>query len=249
HITVDWLLDKKIDVGHKDNFGLTAVQTALERKHPTLVQKLLRSGADKNQILGNGDNLLHYAIRLKQYELVGPVVQAGISINHSNKEGWTPLDLAEYQGAKPTVAQLEKLGAMHGQGWRRERAAQDVKVVAEQLDSERLPAVAKAVINDNGPLLDQLLRKDPKAVHTVLDDGSTLLILAIKHQKPKMVNALIKHDANINQAAYRGVTALHVAVQTDQEDLVERLLAAGADAGIADNSGRDALITALELDR
>jgi len=64
-----------------------------------------------------------------------------------------------------------------------------------------------------------------------------------------MVDALIKHNAKVNQKAYRGQTALHVAVQTDQENMVKTLLAAGADAGITDNSGRDALVTALEQDR
>lgn len=247
---VDWLLGKGIDVRHKDSFGLTAVHAALERKHPQLVEKLLQAGGDKDQILANGDNLLLYAIRLKQYELVGPLSQLGISVNHINKEGWTPLDLAEYQGAKQTVAALQKLGAIHGTGWRAGRKAQDVTAVAQQLNEEgSLPAVAKAIVNDNRPLLEQLLRSDPKSVDTVLNDGSTLLILAIKHRKPQMVASLLKHKADVNRVAYRGVTALHVAVQTGQEDLVKALLAAGANAGTADESGRDALITALEDDR
>ena len=230
--SVDWLLSKDIDVRHRDNFGLTAVQTALERKHADLVQTLLKAGADKDQILANGDNLLHYAIRLQQYELVAPLTRLGVSVNHSNKEGWTPLDLAEYQGAAQTVAALEKLGARHGNGWRAERKAQDVKVVAQQLDDGSLPAAAKAVINDNRALLEQLLRNEPNAVNTVLDDGSTLLILAIKHQKPQMLSTLLKHRAEVNQIAYRGVTALHVAVQTNQEEMVKTLLTAGANARI-----------------
>jgi FOG: TPR repeat, SEL1 subfamily len=246
---VDWLLSKGVDLRHRDNFGLTAVQTALERRRPELVRKLLQAGADKDQILANGDNLLHYAIRLQQYDLVSPLTQLGVNINHSNKEGWTPLDLAEYQGAKQIAASLEKLGARHGNNWRAGRKDQDVKVVAQQLDDGTLPPVAKAVVNNNRPLLEQLLRSEPKAVTTVLQDGSTLLILAIKHQKPEMVATLLKHKADVNQVAYRGVTALHVAVQTDQENMVKTLLAAGANAGIVDDSGRDALITALEEDR
>lgn len=247
--SVEWLLNKGIDVRHKDNFGLTAVQAALERKHTQLVEKLLQAGADKNQILANGDNLLLYAIRLKQYELVGPLTRLGVNVNHVNKEGWTPLDLAEHQGAKQTVAALAKLGAVHGTGWRAGRKAQDVRVVAEQLDDGSLPAAAKAIVNDNRPLLEQLLRSDPTSVDTVLNDGSTLLILATKHRKPQMVATLLKHKTDVNRRAYRGVTALHVAVQTDQEDMVRMLLDAGANAGIADESGRDALITALEDDR
>lgn len=247
--SVDWLLGNGIDVRHRDNFGLTAVQAALERKHPQLVEKLLQAGGDKDQAFANGDNLLLYAIRLKQYDLVGPLTRLGVEVNHLNKEGWTPLDLAEYQGAKQTAAALRKLGARHGNGWRAGRQAQDVKVVAQQLDDGALPAVAKAVVNDNQPLLEQLLRSDPAAVNTVLNDGSTLLILAIKHRKPQMVATLIKHKADINRVAYRGVTALHVAVQTDQEDMVKVLVAAGANAGLVDESGRDALITALEEER
>lgn len=246
---VDWLIDQKINVKHRDRFGLTAAQRALERKRPALLQQLLRAGADKDQVLANGDNLLHYAIRLKQYELVTPLTKAGVNINQRNKEGWTPLDLAEYQGASQTAALLAKLGGKNGPGWRAERHAQDVKAVAEQLSDGDVPAVAKAVISNNQPLLEQLLRKEPQLVSTILKDGSTLLILAIKHDKPDMVATLLKQRADVNQTAYRGVTALEVAVQQGRPNMVRQLLEAGANPGLADDSGRDALIVALEEDK
>jgi ankyrin repeat protein len=246
---VRWLIDRGVDVRHKDSFGLTAAQRALERRRPELLLLLLKAGADKNQVLANGDNLLHYAIRLKEYELADPLIQVGVAINKSNGEGWTPLDLAQYQGATQTAALLTRHGGKNGAGWRSDRRAQDVQRVAEQLNNGEVPGVAKAVINNNRPLLEQMLGKDPKLVHTTLDDGSTLLVLAIKHNKPEMVSTLIKRGADVNQKAYRGVTALQVAVQEGDPAIVKQLLDAGASVGLADDSGRDALITALEEEK
>lgn len=243
---VRWLIEKGVNVRHKDQFGLTAAQRALERRHPELLRMLLKAGADTNQVLPNGDNLLHYAIRLKQYDLVEPLLQAGVSINLRNNSGWTPLDLAQYQKAQPTVAQLTRLGAKNGDGWRSDRSEQDVQKVAEQLQGSDVPGVAKAVVNNNRPLLEQMLRRDPKLVNTTLEDGATLLILAIKHRKPEMVKTLLKQGADVNQRAYRGVTALQVAVQQNDEAMVKQLLAAGATPGQADDSGRDALSAALD---
>lgn len=246
---VRWLLDEGVDVRHKDQFGLTAAQRALERRRPDLLLLLLKAGADKNQVLANGDNLLHYAIRLKQYELVDPLTKAGVAINKSNNEGWTPLDLAQYQGATQTAAQLTRLGGKNGAGWRSDRRAQDVQRVAEQMRGGDVPGVAKAVINNNRPLLEQILRQDPKLVDTRLDDGATLLVLAIKHNKPEMVSTLIQKNVDVNQKAYRGVTALQVAVQQGDPAIVKQLLGAGANVGLTDDSDRDALISALEEDK
>lgn len=244
-----WLLDQGANVRHTDQFGLTAAQRALERRRPELLQQLLKAGADKNQVLANGDNLLHYALRLKQYELVEPLTQAGVAINQRNNEGWTPLDLAQYQEASQATALLTRLGAKNGAGWRADRRAQDVQQVAEQLRGSDVPGVAKAVINNNRPLLEQMLQKEPSLANTTLDDGATLLVLAIKHNKPEMVTTLIQQGVDVNQKAYRGVTALQVAVQQGDPAMVKQLLGAGASVGLTDEAGRDALITALDEDK
>ena len=243
---VDWLIKRGANVNHQDKFGLTPIQTTIERNQTDLLQTLLKSGANKSLILSNGDNLLQYALRRKHYQQAKIMIQQGVDVNHRNKEGWTPLDLAEYQGAEASAALLVKHGAQNGNGWRSERRAQDLDAVAEQLNEGTLPPVARAIINDNQPLADRLLNSSPELVNTPLENGTTLLVLAVKHNKPKMISTLLKHKVNVNQVAYRGVNAVQVAAQRGDTATVKTLLAAGANPVHADDQGRDALISAIE---
>ncbi|CAL1586085.1 unnamed protein product [Knipowitschia caucasica] len=78
----------------------------------------------------------------------------------------------------------------------------------------------------------------------VTDDGDTLLHLAIIHEAQEHVLEMIKQSHNhpfLNVQNHQRQTALHLAVITEQPQLVERLLKAGADPRLADNSGNTAL--------
>ncbi|XP_072300849.1 nuclear factor of kappa light polypeptide gene enhancer in B-cells inhibitor, alpha a [Eucyclogobius newberryi] len=78
----------------------------------------------------------------------------------------------------------------------------------------------------------------------VTDDGDTLLHLAIIHEAQEHVLEMIKLSHNhpfLNEQNHQRQTALHLAVITEQPQLVERLLKAGADPRLADNSGNTAL--------
>lgn len=242
----NWLLNNGANVNQQDKFGLVPAQTALERKNTKLLQQLFKAGANSNLTLSNGDNLLHYALRLKQYELVDFLLRQGVALNHSNKEGWTPLDLAEYQEASKTVAALKRQGAKNGTGWRSERQRQDVATIAKQLSNSNIPPIATAIINDNQRLLEKLLAEDPSLIEARLNDDATLLILAIKHDKPEMVQVLLNHHANVLQTGYQGLTALHIATRANKEAYVKTLLAAGASPTQKDSSGRDPMMLAIE---
>lgn len=244
---VDWLISQGSDVNHRDQAGLTPLQTAVERKHTDLMQTLLKAGADKNQVLSNGDNLLHYALRRKHYQQAKLLIERGVKINHVNKDGWTPLDLAEHQGADATAALIAKRGGKNGGGWRGERTPQNLDSIVKQLDEGRLPPLARAIINGNEALVRRLLSEDADIANRPLEDGTTPLILAIKHNKKDTIAALLQHHARVNQVAYRGVTAIQVAAQRGDPEVVQMLLDAGAIPVRADDQGRDALMSAIEL--
>lgn len=249
----DWLIKKGIDVNHSDKFGLTPLQTAVERKEMGLLKALLKAGANKNHILGNGDNLIHYALRREHYDQAHYLIKQGVNVNRSNNKGWTPLDLAEYQNAEATVALLVKQGATNGSGWRSDRKPQDLDAVLKRLDSDSnpgaLPPLARAIINNNQALVERLLEKSSDSVNTPLDDGTTPLILAVKHGKPEIIKTLLKYDAQVNQVAYRGVSALQVAAQRGDLKIMQILLNAGGIPVQTDEQGRDAMMSAIELEQ
>ncbi|KAK5903868.1 hypothetical protein CgunFtcFv8_007613 [Champsocephalus gunnari] len=78
----------------------------------------------------------------------------------------------------------------------------------------------------------------------VTEDGDTLLHLAIIHESTEHAYQIIKLSHNhpfLKAQNHQRQTALHLAVITEQPQLVERLLKAGCDPCVADNSGNTAL--------
>lgn len=82
------------------------------------------------------------------------------------------------------------------------------------------------------------------------EDGDTYLHLAIIHEAQDMAMKIIDMSINdpfLNQQNYQRQTALHLAVVTEQPQVVERLLKAGSDPTLVDNSGNTPLHTACRL--
>lgn len=250
---LEWLIAKGVNVNHSDKYGSTPLQAAVERKEMNLLKTLLKAGANVHQVLPNGDNLLHYALRREHYDQARLLIKQGINVNRGNNKGWRPLDLAEYQNASAIMALLVKQGATNGSGWRSDRKPQDLDAVLTRLDSDStpgtLPPLARAIINDNQALVERLLERSSDSVNTPLDDGTTPLILAVKHGKSDIIKSLLQYDAQVNQVAYRGVSALQVAAQRGDLQAMQILLNAGAIPVQADKQGRDAMMSAIELEQ
>ncbi|XP_061563540.1 NF-kappa-B inhibitor alpha-like [Cololabis saira] len=76
------------------------------------------------------------------------------------------------------------------------------------------------------------------------EDGDTLLHLAVIHEASEQAAQMIKLSHKhpfLNFQNHQRQTALHLAVITEQPALVDRLLKAGADPLLVDNSGNTAL--------
>ncbi|XP_017264521.1 nuclear factor of kappa light polypeptide gene enhancer in B-cells inhibitor, alpha a [Kryptolebias marmoratus] len=78
----------------------------------------------------------------------------------------------------------------------------------------------------------------------VTEDGDTLLHLAIIHEATEHAQQMVKLSHNhsfLNIQNHQRQTALHLAVITEQPQLLDRLLKAGADPLLVDNSGNTPL--------
>uniref|UniRef100_UPI003AAAA721 nuclear factor of kappa light polypeptide gene enhancer in B-cells inhibitor, alpha b isoform X1 n=1 Tax=Centroberyx gerrardi TaxID=166262 RepID=UPI003AAAA721 len=78
----------------------------------------------------------------------------------------------------------------------------------------------------------------------ITEDGDTLLHLAIIHEAKDCIRTMINLSRNthfLNTQNDQRQTPLHLAVITDQADVCERLLVAGCDATLVDDSGDTAL--------
>ncbi|XP_060772255.1 nuclear factor of kappa light polypeptide gene enhancer in B-cells inhibitor, alpha a [Neoarius graeffei] len=80
--------------------------------------------------------------------------------------------------------------------------------------------------------------------HEVTEDGDTYLHLAIIHEAENEAVQIIKHcvnDSFLNRQNHQRQTALHLAVIMEQPHIVEKLLKAGCDPRLVDQSGNTAL--------
>lgn len=72
-----------------------------------------------------------------------------------------------------------------------------------------------------------------------------LLHTAAKKGNCEIVQMLLDHNANINERNSSGMTAMHLAIEYQQEDVIMILLGYGVDINAADNEGRTALSMAV----
>lgn len=78
----------------------------------------------------------------------------------------------------------------------------------------------------------------------ISEDGDTLLHLAIIHEAKDCARKMIElshNEAFLNLQNYQRQTPLHLAVITEQPELVDRLLEAGADPSLVDQGGNTPL--------
>ncbi|XP_028858606.1 nuclear factor of kappa light polypeptide gene enhancer in B-cells inhibitor, alpha a [Denticeps clupeoides] len=83
----------------------------------------------------------------------------------------------------------------------------------------------------------------------VTEDGDTFLHLAIIHEAKEHAIKMIQQsqgDLFLNIQNYQRQTALHLAVITEQPELVERLVKAGCDTRLVDRNGNTALHVACK---
>jgi hypothetical protein len=147
--------------------------------------------------------------------------------------GWTALVFAIRSGHVGVVRRLVEAGA-------------DVHVI----DPEGGFSMTDLACMKNDLEMVQILLARGAPVDHLDNMGRTTLHLAAQNGNPAMVRLLINHKADVNvRSRIRPETPLTLAAQGGHTDVVERLLAAGADPDAVDHFGRTALIYAENAGR
>jgi ankyrin repeat protein len=160
------------------------------------------------------------------------LVLEGEDVNERDAFGRTPLMVAVYRHDVAVARALIRLGA-------------DVNA----LDDQSFDTLTAAAVTDDLPMLQLLLSSGANARAYVGPLGGTALAAAAKAGRSEVVTALIAARAPLDHVNQIGETALIACIVHGDggpamQSVVHALVAAGADAGLADKQGATPLALA-----
>jgi ankyrin repeat protein len=191
---------------------------------PAAGDALSEANSKADRVHSNGKTALMVAARDGDTDRIESLIRLGADVNRTNTNGGTPIMYAALSGKPETVSVLLKhhadLNTAAANGW----TALMIACVKGYVDVARL-----------------LLKHGAKPNRADIYSW-TPLMRAVYESRLGTARLLAEHEAtNVNQRGENGVTALHLAVIKGNADMVEILLAGGADPTIRDASGRTAM--------
>lgn len=230
--------------------GATPLHRAAAFGNLAIVQDLLAYGADVNAVDMHGNAPLHYGIFHNLLDSPSAIVRclldAGATVDPQNTSGETPLGrITRYSPHRQTISMLLKAGAdpnkhmQHGTPYGMaisRRPEMDEDVVIEYLDAGACPdaetdsgdpLVCRAVVEGHVELVRFLIAKGAKLDVATRDTQRTPAHLAIETGRFGMLRDLVAAGALVDGDEGRA-SLLHVAVKAGKRDVVQFLLASGA---------------------
>ena len=246
------LLGAGADVNAREMFDFTALMYAAGHNTIKVVNTLLQAGAEVNAKEKNGMTVLMYAVKwscrsIPTFEIVNVLLDAGAEVNARDKYGTTALMVAASSCDAEVVTALLRGGA--------EANARD-KYGTTALMYARTTAVIKALIGagsdvdarhesgatvlmlsaSNGLWSDdiKLLLEAGADVNARDRNGMTALMYAARGSKnlcamPWTINVLAEAGSEIDARDKYGMTALMWAAKVGAPNVVNALIASGAD--------------------
>ena len=248
------LLDYGFTVNPGDANNGKFLHTAVEKGYLTIVEQLLRYGADvnvlDNSMYRNAWTPLHVAVRNKQEEIAKMLLSCGADVNARDGTGSTPLCYAVERNCREIVEDLLQHGADVNIGDKSGKTPLHFTV----LDTHEIlhKSVVAKDTSVNGEIAELLLIRGAN-VDAETKDGVTTLHAATHNGYLAVVEALMEYNADVNfmyilsakegdevinatpsnnggsmnSKHGNGITALHVAAYKGFKEIAEVLLKRG----------------------
>ena len=241
---VDLLLKAKADAKGSEPSGETVLMSCARTGSLGAVEQLLAAGAEPNSFeVDSGQTALMWAAAGGHWEIVDLLIGAGADVNASSSGKFTPLMFAARTGDLKSAELLLDAGA-------------EVNVATEDglspllIASASLDAITgsdyRLVVEESQHESVGALLLDRGADVTQGDQyGMTALHYAVEMNKPSLLKALLKRDADPNaqltqglpfrrgdyvgREAYDGASPFWLAARLGNVEMMRELLDAGAD--------------------
>lgn len=198
-----------IDVDVKNLLGNTPIQSAIKKSKSDLVQLLLESKADIQQVNEFGENLLHLAVKSNNLNIAKLLINKGVDIQAVDMLKKTPLVLAIESDKKEMVDLI--LGFM----------SEDSLKPKSKIDDNVLQT---AIRNNAYRSAESILKKNPSLINEVNSVKDSPLHLAILKNQAEMVSVLLKHNADPFLKDIDKKDCFDIAIEKNNKAIFEKLL-------------------------
>src|SRR5262245_30105875 len=230
------LLDAGASLEARDRLGAMPLARAARVGHVTLIELFLAKGAAIDARNLFGATALYGAAENERQASVSLLLAKGADPNLAGPSGVTPLAAAAFKGNGRIVDALLARGA-------------DPNI----LDKTGKAAITYAAARGFALIIRRLIDAGVDAKRNYGND-LTSLMWAAGHEDGVGVQAMLEvatvlldAGAPVNAADNRGRTALMIAAELGRAELVELLLARGADRSIVDKAGNDSVREKLAI--
>lgn len=222
------------------HYTANSLEIGSRNQDAEIAQLLLDSNVNANLLNNSGYSALYVSVRNNRQEVLKTLLKSvSVDINTANKNGWTPLMEAVFDGNIAAVQALINAGAdlnlKQKDGWTA------LHFTANKIENGK---------RTNDVKIAELLLKANANTELVNTSNNTPLYLAASNKRHDVLNTLIKYKANLNVSTENGVTPLMEAVFEGDLIAVKALVNAGANLNLQTNKGWAALhYTANALER
>jgi ankyrin repeat protein len=240
---VAFILEHGVPIDCRDDDDNTPLIIAAEGE-PAIVELLIERGADIDLQNRNGVTALIAAVKFEDPPLVSLLINAGASLTVRDRKGRRAADFAVEvdKAVQFEMAELfglnTKTSAAKKKGRHKRRRKSMVHISSEVRD------MLNAVSESDLPKVRTLIGQG-HSVNGTDDDGNTALIFAAEGE-PLIVDFLITSGASIDLQNKNGLSALMVAINHEEIDVIKLLMAAGANIELTDREGGSAVDLARE---
>ena len=254
--TLQTIINHGADVNAIENKHLTALMLACQKGNVNAINVLLKAGADHNVQDITGATLIHHAAVAQDYsqETLQTIINHGVDVNATNNESVTALMTACQQknveaihlllkaGADPNIADTSGATSIHHAvvgGCSKETLqfiidnGADVNTTNEENTTALMAACQKGNVEAINTLVNA--GADPNTADTI--DATWIHHAFVGCCSKDTLQAVIENGADVNATDMNSTTALMLACQEGNMEVINVLLNAGADINIVDTKG------------
>lgn len=194
------LINKGADINLENILGITPIHFAAEIGNLEFFEILLNKGADLNLVCRKENNILHYAVKGRNKDIVARCLEeSNVDITMKNQDGYSPIAFAVQTGDEAIISQLIS-------------QAVNLSVLSGQKETSLLH---EATFSENINVL-KILLKEGLSIDSQNINGETPLHYAVKNAEFAMIDALLKLGAKIDAKDKGGLTPFDYAITEEK---------------------------------